>query len=57
MTGLVFLSVGIAFVFEALGAWTLSVGDLRLIGPLALVVAGLAVVIGSVTRRGDTGRS
>lgn len=48
--GAIYLAIGIAFIFESLGAWSLRVSDLRYIGPLALVVAGLAVVIGSVTR-------
>jgi hypothetical protein len=39
---------GLAFVTEALGWWTLQVADLRFVGPLALVVAGLAVVSSSV---------
>lgn len=49
--GLVFLAVGIAFILEAVGAWNLTLGELRYVGPLALVVAGLAVVIGSLGRR------
>jgi hypothetical protein len=46
--GAVYFAIGVVFVFEAMGAWSLQVGDLRLVGPLALVVAGLAVVIGSI---------
>lgn len=46
--GLVYLAVGIAFMLEALGYWALQVGDLRYIGPLALVVVGLGVVMGSL---------
>jgi hypothetical protein len=46
--GVVFLLTGLAFVTEALGWWTLQVADLRFVGPLALVVAGLAVVSSSV---------
>lgn len=49
--GIIFLLIGIAFVMEALGTWSLSVSDLRYVGPLALVVAGLAVVLGSFTKR------
>lgn len=48
--GAIYLAVGIAFIFEALGAWTLSISDLRFVGPLALVVAGVAVVIGSLSK-------
>ena len=50
--GVVYLGIGIAFILEALDVWTLQIGDLRLIGPIALVVLGVAVVIGSM-RRGD----
>jgi hypothetical protein len=35
---------------EAMEAWTLRIGDLRFVAPLALVVLGLAVVIGSLGR-------
>lgn len=48
--GLIYLVIGIAFIFEALGAWTLSISDLRFVGPLALVVAGVAVVLGSLSK-------
>jgi len=46
--GIVFLLTGLAFVAETLGWWTLQVADLRFVGPLGLVVAGLAVVASSV---------
>jgi hypothetical protein len=42
--GLIYLVTGVAFVLEAVGTWTLALSDLRLVGPLALVVAGLAVI-------------
>lgn len=50
LAGFIYLVVGVSFVLEALGYWTLRLSDLRYIGPLALVVAGIAVVVGSVTR-------
>lgn len=53
--GTIYLAIGVAFIFESLGAWSLGVGDLRYVGPLALVVAGLAVVVGSVTRANKEG--
>jgi hypothetical protein len=46
--GVVYLAVGLAFVAEALDWWTLQMGDLRYVGPLALVVVGIAVVFGSL---------
>lgn len=48
--GIVFLLAGIAFLFEAAGAWTLGVADLVYIGPLALVAAGVAVLVGALSR-------
>ncbi len=50
LAGVVFLLIGVAFVLEALGVWTLQIGDLRYIGPIALVVVGVAVVVGSIGR-------
>lgn len=49
--GIVYLIVGIAFVLEALDVWDLTFGDLRYLGPLALVLAGVAVIIGAMARR------
>jgi hypothetical protein len=46
--GVIYLGVAIAVILEALGFWTLQIGDLRYLGPIALVVLGLAVVIGSM---------
>ena len=46
--GVVYLTVGLAFIAEALDWWTLQMDDLRYMGPLALVVAGIAVVFGSI---------
>lgn len=48
--GFIYLVVGVAFVLEALGYWSLRLSDLRYLGPLALVVVGIAVVVGSVGR-------
>lgn len=49
--GFIYLVVGIVFVLEALGYWSLGLSDLRYVGPFALVVAGIAVVVGSMTRK------
>jgi hypothetical protein len=46
--GVVYLGIGVAFILEALEVWALQIGDLRFVGPIALVVLGLAVVIGSM---------
>ncbi len=51
LAGLVYLGLGAAFVAEAVGWWTLRLGDLQYLGPLALVVVGIAVVVGSLSRR------
>jgi small neutral amino acid transporter SnatA (MarC family) len=48
--GAVYLMVAIVFMLEALDVWTLRIGDLRYIGPIALVLIGLAVAIGSLGR-------
>ena len=48
--GLVYLAIGAAFLFEVMGWWTLEIRDFRLVGPLALVIGGLAVIVGSVGR-------
>lgn len=48
LAGVVYLGIGVAFILEALEVWTLQIGDLRYVGPIALVVLGLAVVIGSM---------
>ena len=53
--GVVYLMVAIVFMLEALDFWTLRIGDLRYIGPIAVVLIGLAVGIGSLGR-GDTQR-
>lgn len=49
IAGIVYLIIGVAFVFEALGEWTMSLGDLRFVLPLAMVTVGLAVVAGSLS--------
>ncbi|MGH8928355.1 MAG: hypothetical protein ACRDWH_08395 [Acidimicrobiia bacterium] len=48
--GLVFTAIGVTFSMEALGWWKLQLSDFRLVGPIALVVAGLAVIVGSIGR-------
>ena len=45
--GLAYLAIGIVFLLESIGWWTLEVRDFRLVAPLALIVGGLAVIIGS----------
>jgi hypothetical protein len=50
LAGLIYLATGVVFILEALEVWTMQVGDLRLVLPLAMVAAGMAVVIGSITR-------
>jgi hypothetical protein len=53
--GVVYLGVAIAFILEALDFWTLQIGDLRYLGPIALVVLGVAVAIGSMGRSREPG--
>ncbi len=54
LTGVIYLVIGVAFVLEALDVWALRLADLRLIGPLALVVIGIAVIMGSLGARRKT---
>jgi hypothetical protein len=51
MAGIVYAGIGIAFLFEALGYWSLRVADLRIIGPLALLLIGLSVIVTTLARR------
>lgn len=51
--GVIYLGIGFALLLEALEVWTMGIADLRLVGPIALVVVGLAVVVGSVKGGGD----
>jgi hypothetical protein len=51
--GVIYLGIGIGFLLEALEVWTLRISDLTVVGPLAFVVLGLAVVIGSLGRAGQ----
>ncbi|MGA8039725.1 MAG: hypothetical protein WCA93_06410 [Acidimicrobiia bacterium] len=50
LAGVIYLVVGVVFFFEGLDVWTLKIADLRYVGPLALLVLGLAVVVGSLGR-------
>ena len=54
LSGLIFLAIGVAFVLEAAGVWTIRVADLKLLGPLALVVIGVSIIAGAVTRRSES---
>ena len=48
--GVIYLGIGIVFLLEALEVWTLQISDLTVVGPVALVILGLAVVVGSLGR-------
>lgn len=54
MAGIVYTGIGVAFLLEALGYWTLRVADLRVVGLLALLVIGLSVIVGTFARRDQT---
>jgi hypothetical protein len=51
LAGVVYLILGVAFVLEALDVWNVRLTDLRLLLPGALVVIGIAVIIGTVGQR------
>jgi hypothetical protein len=56
ITGLFFTIVGVAFVLEGAGAWTFRLGHLRIVGPLIILLVGIAVLISSMAgaqRRAD----
>ena len=48
LVGLLFTTLGFAFVLEALDLWTVRLADLRLIAPIALVIIGGSIIIGSL---------
>lgn len=51
MAGIVYTGIGVAFLLEAMGHWTIRVTDLRVVGPLTLLVIGLRVIVGTFGRR------
>lgn len=48
--GVVFVVIGFIFLFEALGVWAFSIGDLWVLGPLVLIVLGVVIVINTLAR-------
>jgi hypothetical protein len=50
ITGLVALTLGVLFTFEAAGAWTLQATHLSVVGPLAVIVIGILVLRASLRR-------
>ncbi len=53
--GIIYLTIGIMFFLEGLDVWSLKIADLRYVGPVALLVLGLAVVVGSLGRNENRG--
>ncbi len=51
--GVVFVLLGLVFALEAVGVWTLRLNDLALLGPLAIIGIGIAVLASTLW----TGRS
>ena len=50
LVGLVMAAIGVAFVLEAEGAWTFRVTQLAVVGPLLLILAGVAVLAHAFNR-------
>ena len=50
IAGAVFTVVGVLFLLEAGEVWTFALSDLRYFAPLALIVIGVSVLIGGLTR-------
>jgi hypothetical protein len=53
IAGVIFAGLGTAFLFENLGYWEFHLRDLRLIGPLVVILIGVAVVVGGMRRRAE----
>ena len=56
IAGIIYLVVGVAFLLEAFDGGAFELGDLRLVGPIALLLIGIAVAAGAIgrARRQDT---
>ncbi|HSL25526.1 MAG TPA: hypothetical protein VLA54_04525 [Acidimicrobiia bacterium] len=50
LAGLIYVAAGVVFLLEALDVWSLELSDLRIVAPIVLLVAGVAVIIGSLGR-------
>ena len=50
IAGVIYLVLGVAFLLEALDMWTFELGDLRLVGPIALLLVGFGVAAGAIGR-------
>ena len=44
VAGLLFFMIGCAFTLEELGVWDVKLGDLWFVGPLAMILAGAAII-------------
>lgn len=47
IAGLLFTGLGIAFLLEASGQWTFELDHFRFIGPMVLIVIGIATLVGA----------
>lgn len=50
-SGLIFAVLGAVFVAENRGWWTFELRDLRLMGPVLVILIGVAVLMGSLRHR------
>jgi small neutral amino acid transporter SnatA (MarC family) len=50
IAGVIYLVLGVAFLLEALDLWAFELGDLRLVGPIALLLVGFGVAAGAIGR-------
>jgi small neutral amino acid transporter SnatA (MarC family) len=60
IAGVIYLALGVAFLLEALDMWAFELGDLRLVGPIALLLIGIGVAAGAIgraRRQPDSGSS
>jgi uncharacterized integral membrane protein len=50
-SGLIFAVLGAVFMAENRGWWSFELRDLRLMGPLLVILIGVAVLMGSLRHR------
>jgi hypothetical protein len=50
IAGVIYLVLGVAFLLEALDVWAFELGDLRLVGPIGLLLIGVGVAVGAIGR-------
>ncbi|MDH3296069.1 MAG: hypothetical protein OER95_17260 [Acidimicrobiia bacterium] len=47
VAGIMFMAIGLAFILEADGRWTFQLSHFRYLGPLVLIMIGVATLVGT----------